>query len=287
MTKAGFGEHLKREREMRGVSLDEICAATRISTRFLEALESEEWDQLPGGVFNRGFVRAVARFLGLDEDGFVAEYALTQNEVAPPPVWAYQNSKQPEKPRWLPLAGLAAVVVILFGAGLFGWHVHERRRAQRNAAQHALDTAAPAPASAPALGAPNAAAIASASNSPPSATVTNGSAAAAPADPTAAGATATPAAPPASDTLELKIEAGKATKLTVSADGKRVFEGRIIAGQNRTFTAQTNFDVAARDAGAVLLELNGKTLAPIGPPGRPGKVTLTRHDAPASAGGFN
>src|ERR1700726_686442 len=108
MTKAGFGEHLKREREMRGISLDEICAATRISTRFLEALENEEWEQLPGGVFNRGFVRAVARLLGLDEDDFVAEYALALNENTPTPVWSYQNSKSQATMDWLPWAGLAA-----------------------------------------------------------------------------------------------------------------------------------------------------------------------------------
>ena len=70
MTKGTFGETLKREREMRGVTLDEIAAATRIATRFLKAMENEEWDKLPGGVFNRGFVRAVARFLGLDEELF-------------------------------------------------------------------------------------------------------------------------------------------------------------------------------------------------------------------------
>src|ERR1700689_5542622 len=80
MTKSGFGEHLKREREMRGVTLDEICAATRIGTRFLRALENEDWAQLPGGVFNRGFVRAEARFLGLDEEGMVAECVLAMNQ---------------------------------------------------------------------------------------------------------------------------------------------------------------------------------------------------------------
>ena len=58
MTKGTFGDNLRREREMRGVSLDEISAATRIATRFLQAIENEQWDQLPGGVFNRGFVRA-------------------------------------------------------------------------------------------------------------------------------------------------------------------------------------------------------------------------------------
>src|SRR6202021_3519784 len=87
MTKAGFGEHLRRERERRGVSLDEICAATRIGNRFLEALENEEWDHLPGGVFNRGFVRAVARFLGLDEESFVAEYMSAAGDRPTVPVW--------------------------------------------------------------------------------------------------------------------------------------------------------------------------------------------------------
>jgi cytoskeleton protein RodZ len=273
MTKAGFGEHLKREREMRGVSLDEICAATRISTRFLEALESEQWEQLPGGVFNRGFVRAVARFLGLDEDGFVAEYALAQNENTAPPVWAYQNSKPQTTLNWLAWAGLAAILIVLLGAGWLGWHVHERRRAQRSATQQDAQALASTSAN-PVAGAAKAAAA--------TPTPTDGDAGA---DSTSTpGATATGA--PASDMLQLKIEAGKATTLSVSADGKTVFAGRIIAGQNRTFSAQMNFDVEARDAGALLLELNGRTLAPIGPPGRPGKVTLTRQDASPSAGGL-
>ena len=87
MTKDTFGENLKREREMRGVSLDEISAATRIATRFLQAIENEQWDQLPGGVFNRGFVRAVARYLGLDEENIVAEYALAVGDRPSVPVW--------------------------------------------------------------------------------------------------------------------------------------------------------------------------------------------------------
>ncbi len=83
MSKGNFGQRLKREREMRGVSRAEICAATRIGTRFLEALENEQWEVLPGGIFNRGFIRAVARFLGLDEDDLVAEYDLAVSEQAP------------------------------------------------------------------------------------------------------------------------------------------------------------------------------------------------------------
>lgn len=134
MTKAGFGEHLKREREMRGVSLDEICAATRIGNRFLEALESEEWERLPGGVFNRGFVRAVARFLGLDEEAFVAEYVLATSEQNPTPEWAKHPTPPvtPPAAHWLRWAGLL-LGLILIAAGLWGWRSYATRRAERRA----------------------------------------------------------------------------------------------------------------------------------------------------------
>ena len=111
MTKGTFGENLKREREMRGVSLDEISAATRIATRFLQAIENEQWDQLPGGVFNRGFVRAVAHYLGLDEESIVAEYVLAVDDRPSVPVWTGRPpAVAPDQP-WLAWI-LAAVVVV-------------------------------------------------------------------------------------------------------------------------------------------------------------------------------
>src|SRR3984957_15431551 len=110
-----FGEHLKREREMRGVSLEEISSATRIAPRFLAALESEQWELLPGGVFNRGFIRSIARFLGLDEDSLVAEYALGTTATG----GARMPPEQPaEMPRdYRPLVA-AAVITILLIAGV-------------------------------------------------------------------------------------------------------------------------------------------------------------------------
>src|SRR5258708_13309754 len=83
MAKGNFGERLKHERELREVSPNEIVVATRISLRFLEALENEDWDKLPGGVFNRGFLRAIARFLGLDEEKLLAEYDLAPGDQPP------------------------------------------------------------------------------------------------------------------------------------------------------------------------------------------------------------
>src|SRR5574337_1653931 len=130
MAKGTFGEHLKREREMRGVSLEEISSATRIGTRFLEALESEQWDRLPGGVFNRGFVRAVARFLGLDEESLVAEYALATNDRPEVAVWTRASTSQSTgrgRLLWL----LVLLAVVLAAGGWFGWHHYVAARAAR------------------------------------------------------------------------------------------------------------------------------------------------------------
>jgi len=69
-----FGERLQREREMRGITLEQMSEATKITTRCLRALEEEEFDRLPGGIFNKGFVRAYARHLGIDEDQAVTDF---------------------------------------------------------------------------------------------------------------------------------------------------------------------------------------------------------------------
>src|SRR6185312_14024577 len=111
MTKGTFGEHLKREREMRGVSLDKIAAATRIAPRFLRAIENEEWDELPGGVFNRGFVRAVAHYLGLDEESIVAEYGMVAGVRQSVPVWTGSPPAVAPNQPWLAWI-LAAVIAI-------------------------------------------------------------------------------------------------------------------------------------------------------------------------------
>jgi cytoskeleton protein RodZ len=71
---ATFGENLRREREMRGVTLEEIAESTKISTRLLRALEQEHFSELPGGVFTRSFIRAYAGYLGLDAEHVLAEY---------------------------------------------------------------------------------------------------------------------------------------------------------------------------------------------------------------------
>lgn len=64
---ATIGEQLRLAREERGIPLREISDQTRISVRYLEAIESNDYKRLPGGIFNRSFVRAYARYIGYDE----------------------------------------------------------------------------------------------------------------------------------------------------------------------------------------------------------------------------
>ena len=121
-----FGDRLRREREMRGITLDEITESTKISRRHLEALEGEHFDQLPGGVFNKGFVRAYARFLGIDEDRAVAEYSAASNEQPEPenkfPLEIHEQPNRELNPRRskLPLVfAIAALVGVLVGYGFW------------------------------------------------------------------------------------------------------------------------------------------------------------------------
>ncbi len=70
----GFGHYLARERELRNIRLEEIAAKTRISLHVLRALESDEWEKLPPRVYLRGFIRAYARHVGLDENEALLRY---------------------------------------------------------------------------------------------------------------------------------------------------------------------------------------------------------------------
>jgi cytoskeletal protein RodZ len=133
MAKGTFGERLKRERELREVSFDEVSKATRIAPRFLEALENEQWNKLPGGVFGRGFVRSIARYLGLSEENLLSEYDLARGESANP---ALQKAEEriPSPPKWIPAVAVLALLAVLAGliAGArYAWKAYQVHRAQK------------------------------------------------------------------------------------------------------------------------------------------------------------
>lgn len=74
-----FGDKFRKERERQGIKLEDVSNSTKIGSRMLRAIEDEHFDQLPGGVFNKGFIRAYAKHLGMDEEEAVTAYLAAIN----------------------------------------------------------------------------------------------------------------------------------------------------------------------------------------------------------------
>jgi cytoskeleton protein RodZ len=133
---AGFGQELRLERERRGVSLATMCAATKVKPYHFEALEQEDYLQLPGGVFRRGIVRAYLAFVGLDEPTwmprFDASFAERVGSLGQPPdvqdaVWEQfaenvrrsRNQRgESTRLRWL---GVLLMLALVVSAGWAVW----------------------------------------------------------------------------------------------------------------------------------------------------------------------
>jgi len=78
-----LGEKLRQAREERGISISEVAEQTRISPLYLKSIESDDYKPLPGGIFNKGFLRSYARYIGFDENEALSEYAqqMAEHEV--------------------------------------------------------------------------------------------------------------------------------------------------------------------------------------------------------------
>jgi cytoskeleton protein RodZ len=257
MASGTFGERLKREREMREVTLKEVTTATRIGPRFLEALENEEWEKLPGGVFNRGFVRAIARFLGLDEENLLAEYDLAHGEPSMPAPQPYEN-KLPRPPIWVPILAVFALLAVLGGliaGGIYGWRRIAAHRAAKQSSSSALLPAQTQAGAGTAM--PTAAA-----------------------HPSSDAVTSSGAVP-----LDLAVSTSAATRVRILADGTLLLDAELPAGETRHFSASQQFEVTAADSSAVLLELNGRAMPPVGTPGASGTIVLGQKDLRQASGG--
>jgi cytoskeleton protein RodZ len=151
-----FGEDLKKAREAKGVALDVIANATKITTRYLQAVEQERFDQLPGGVFRKSIVRSYARTAGLDEDAWVKRYL----EISQPEdtviseedrAWAEfaenvgrsrvrDSEASHSRARW---AGVVALLLLVIGMSWFVWgYVHNKAAAAAKSAGMAAQSAA-------------------------------------------------------------------------------------------------------------------------------------------------
>jgi cytoskeletal protein RodZ len=76
-----FGNRFRKAREKKELSFDDVSNVTKIGSRMLQAIEEERFDRLPGGVFNKGFIRAYAKHLGLNDEDAVADYLACQRQA--------------------------------------------------------------------------------------------------------------------------------------------------------------------------------------------------------------
>ena len=269
-----FGARLKREREQRRISLDDISVSTKIGTRFLIAIEEEQFDQLPGGIFSKGFVRAYARYLGIDEAQAVADYVTASGaslpEATPEPLAdlalpQVRESATKERAAGLPWEMLAiALLIVAFGFAIWGFLSREKSTRPAPVAPPPVpassgevksSTAAPpnlvpavAPSPAPVVG--NAA---SESRVPESsaAIVAAGSA---PTIPLAAASAPNPGA------FLVQITAHEDSWVAISADGKEIMQGTLLASAEKSVGARNEIVIKTGNAGALDVSFNGKKL---------------------------
>jgi cytoskeleton protein RodZ len=227
---ASFGDELRREREIRGISQKEIADATKISKRFLDAIERNDHKTLPAPVFTRGFVREYARYLGLNADEMVNRYNFAAvgddrieqsahlNRLTTPQEPPLPRKKAAPKGIPPPYARVdrnvyILIIVVVALAGVSYWALKHRRETRANEERLAAETKAAATAPAPAA--------------PP---------------PAAAQTASTPAQQPAGPAkLILSLEVTETSWITLEADGERLINDKLRRGFHRTVEAKEAF----------------------------------------------
>jgi cytoskeletal protein RodZ len=103
------GQFLRRQREARGMSLEEIARATRVPLASMERLEAGQFDELPGEVFVRGFLKSYARAVEIPIDEALARYTASRRVawVTPLPI------STPARPARSGRFGVAIAFVLL------------------------------------------------------------------------------------------------------------------------------------------------------------------------------
>jgi len=274
-----FGQKLKLEREKRNITLDQISVSTKIGIRMLQALEEDKFNQLPGGIFNKGFVRAYSRFLGLDEDQTIADYLQASGDALPASTepaahgeTSHENAahedaarenradknKDKDKvsrleasadapPRQVPW-GVFAGALLVVALALSFWS-HRRR-------EHAREAVRPTPATATT----QASGQASVSDLPTTSSPTNGLPTGVPA-PSGVPKTShylAPASPAIPGEFTVVIQAREESWTTITADGKTISSELLPAGSERVVRGRKEITVRTGNAGGVDFRFNGK-----------------------------
>jgi cytoskeleton protein RodZ len=267
----GVGAVLRDERLRRQLPLKEIARQTKISERFLKAIESEDFGTLPGVIFTRNFVRQYAAALGLDPHPLLAALPEVDVESAPMPAAPASSGR---RSRWDPRMNSALASVawsLLAGGAAVAAYLHFNRQA------HVVAHADPPQVqSSPVRSSQQTATAQAAAPEAAPAVAENG--AAAPLEPAADKSSHT-AAPGVRATenqaVRVVVTAREDSWLQVTADAKTAFVGTLKAGESRSFSSDGPVRVLSGNAGGIEITLNGKTIGSLGPAGQVRSVRLT------------
>ena len=261
-----FGEKLKVEREKRKITLEQISASTKIGTRMLQSLEEDKFNQLPGGIFNKGFVRAYSRCVGLDEDQTVADYLQASGDA--PPVSteivaredadreSAENIRRLEAVSDAPVRslpwGLFAALLLIVALALSFWSYHRRDNTKPST------PLTPAPLVTPPSAAQTHAAGARAGSVAP----TMGPSAVQ--NPTVSAATG----------FTVVIHAREESWIRITTDGKGLPSEILAAGGERSIQGRKEVIVKVGNAGGIDLRFNGQKVGTEGEFGEVKTVTF-------------
>ena len=289
-----FGERMRREREMRGITLEEISEATKITSRCLQALEDEEFNKLPGGIFNKGFVRSYASYVGIDEEQAVAEFVVAsggeKDQPLPDPpeprAVTLGQRRAEDHPNWRAIGVLAVVVVaavaVVWKLGPAVVHLVAERMEHSNRAPAATSSAAPPEVAS--VGTPSVPSVQEAAPTPPPPVEAKKSVAkakqvaVAASTPAPAPPTPRPAAPPAparSADFVVQIRATEDAWVQIVADGKLFSEGVLVPPAEKRVRAAKAVVIKTGNAAGVEVSFNGQPLQPLGEENQMATVTLT------------
>jgi cytoskeleton protein RodZ len=279
-----LGARLKREREQRKITLDEIAQSTKIGTRFLLAIEEEHFDQLPGGIFNKGFVKAYARSVGVDEAEAVAEYELASGVGLPPeilPGEAPASAVLVDSPMSFPHEqedGAAdspaaripwgwfavALLILAFGFAIWG---------PRTRAKSAKTIVTPPPATSEDKSVAEAQVVAQTApapeisnpSPPPRSTTPPAEDSRPPAAPNQAAdqapsSGAPSAGAPSAGAFLVQIKAREDSWIAISADGRQIMQDTLSASAEKSVGARDQIVIKTGNAGALDISFNGKKL---------------------------
>ncbi len=288
------GETLRQERLRQGLDIEKIASETRINVRYLEAIEADDVDSLPGNFFYRSFVRQYARYLGLEEDLFEPDLArmIEAERAAPPPLLTpghdpYAVPPLPSigrssTPNRLPFFLVLLVTVTVACSAFYAlWQQSHGEISSKPSDTGGSSIASPppgVPVTAEAASSqpetrqsnPNPGEETSPTNTTPSASEGAAVSTPAPAQPS----TSTPYDP--SQGMVLEVKAIEDTWLSITADGNQVIKRLLTAGESRRIQANEQITMVTGNAGGVQVIANGQPLETIGPRGQVRVVDVTR-----------